>query len=109
MAWAGKILRVNLTKGTVTTEPLNREWARDFVGSRGLGSKYLINEIDPKVDPLSPEQQDHLGHRPAHGDHGVHRGTLHRYHQRAADGRHCLFQLGWLLGRRASRWPAGTW
>ena len=36
MAWAGKILRVNLTKGTVTTEPLNREWARDFVGSRGL-------------------------------------------------------------------------
>ncbi|MEY2658566.1 MAG: hypothetical protein RLZZ395_2308, partial [Pseudomonadota bacterium] len=25
MAWAGKILRVNLSKGTVTTEPLNRE------------------------------------------------------------------------------------
>ena len=39
MAWAGKILRVNLTKGTVTSEPLNREWARDYVGSRGLGSK----------------------------------------------------------------------
>ncbi|MEY3627880.1 MAG: aldehyde ferredoxin oxidoreductase family protein [Limnohabitans sp.] len=57
MAWAGKILRVNLTKGTVTTEPLNREWARDFVGSRGLGSKYLINEIDPKVDPLSPDNK----------------------------------------------------
>ena len=57
MAWAGKILRVNLSKGTVTTEPLNREWARDFVGSRGLGSKYLINEIDPKVDPLSPDNK----------------------------------------------------
>ncbi len=57
MAWAGKILRVNLTKGTVTTEPLNREWARDFVGSRGLGSKYLISEIDPKVDPLSPDNK----------------------------------------------------
>ena len=57
MAWAGKILRVNLTKGTVTTEPLNREWARDYVGSRGLGSKYLINEIDPQVDPLSPDNK----------------------------------------------------
>jgi aldehyde:ferredoxin oxidoreductase len=57
MAWAGKILRVNLTKGTVTTEPLNREWARDYVGSRGLGSKYLISEIDPKVDPLSPDNK----------------------------------------------------
>ncbi|MFZ9554921.1 MAG: aldehyde ferredoxin oxidoreductase family protein [Limnohabitans sp.] len=57
MAWAGKILRVNLSKGTVTTEPLNREWARDFVGSRGLGSKYLISEIDPKVDPLSPDNK----------------------------------------------------
>ncbi len=54
MAWAGKILRVNLTKGTVTTEPLNREWARDYVGSRGLGSKYLVTEIDPQVAPLSP-------------------------------------------------------
>jgi len=27
------------------------------VGSRGLGSKYLINEIDPKVDPLSPDNK----------------------------------------------------
>ncbi|MFZ9666296.1 MAG: aldehyde ferredoxin oxidoreductase N-terminal domain-containing protein, partial [Limnohabitans sp.] len=57
MAWAGKILRVNLTQGTVTTEPLNREWARDYVGSRGLGSKYLISEIDPQVDPLSPDNK----------------------------------------------------
>ena len=57
MAWAGKILRVNLTKGTVTSEPLNRQWARDYVGSRGLGSKYLISEIDPKVDPLSPDNK----------------------------------------------------
>jgi len=54
MAWAGKILRVDLTKGTVTSEPLNTAWARDYVGSRGLGSKYLVEEVDAKVDPLSP-------------------------------------------------------
>lgn len=57
MSWAGKILRVNLTTGTVAVEPLNRQWARDYVGSRGLGSKYLTSEIDPKVDPLSPENK----------------------------------------------------
>jgi aldehyde:ferredoxin oxidoreductase len=54
MAWAGKILRVDLTKGTVKSEPLNTAWARDYVGSRGLGSKYLVEEVDAKVDPLSP-------------------------------------------------------
>ncbi|MGC4365134.1 aldehyde ferredoxin oxidoreductase family protein [Hydrogenophaga sp. R2] len=57
MSWAGKILRVNLTAGTVTTEPLNKEWARAYLGSRGLGSKYLISEVDPKVDPLSAENK----------------------------------------------------
>ena len=57
MAWAGKILRVNLTAGTVKSEPLNMQWAKDYLGSRGLGSKYLISEIDPKVDPLSPDNK----------------------------------------------------
>jgi len=57
MAWAGKILRVNLTAGTVQSEPLNMQWAKEYLGSRGLGSKYLISEINPKVDPLSPENK----------------------------------------------------
>jgi aldehyde:ferredoxin oxidoreductase len=54
MSWAGKILRVDLTAGTVKSEPLNMGWAREYLGSRGLASKYLTSEIDPKVDPLSP-------------------------------------------------------
>ena len=53
MSWAGKILRVNLTAGTVTSEPLNSNWARAYIGSRGLAAKYLTTEVDPKVDPLS--------------------------------------------------------
>lgn len=57
MSWAGKILRVNLTAGTVKTEALNTEWARSYIGSRGLGSKYLVSEVDPKVDPLSPDNK----------------------------------------------------
>ena len=57
MSWAGKILRVNLTAGTVKSEPLNMAWARAYIGSRGLGSKYLISEVDPKVDPLSADNK----------------------------------------------------
>jgi aldehyde:ferredoxin oxidoreductase len=57
MSWAGKILRVNLTAGTVTSEPLNMDWARAYLGSRGLGSKYLVEEVSPKVDPLSADNK----------------------------------------------------
>ena len=53
MSWAGKILRVNLTAGSVKSEPLNMDWARTYIGSRGLATKYIVEEVDPKVDPLS--------------------------------------------------------
>lgn len=55
MAWQGKILSVDLSAGTVATEPLNMEWAHDFLGERGLGTKYLIENMDPAADALSPE------------------------------------------------------
>ncbi|HJW11108.1 MAG TPA: aldehyde ferredoxin oxidoreductase N-terminal domain-containing protein, partial [Albitalea sp.] len=57
MSWAGKILRVNLTTGTVKSEPLNMDWARAYLGSRGLATKYFVDEVDAKVDPLSPENK----------------------------------------------------
>ena len=57
MGWARKILRVNLNKGTCTPEPLNMEWAQQYLGQRGLATKYFCAEVDPKVDPLSPENK----------------------------------------------------
>ena len=57
MSWAGKILRVNLTAGTVRSEPLNMDWARAYLGSRGLATKYIVEEVDPKVDPLGPDNK----------------------------------------------------
>lgn len=57
MAWTRKILRVNLTEGTCVSEPLNMEWALQYLGQRGLGTKYLMEEMDPKVDPLSPDNK----------------------------------------------------
>ena len=40
MSWQGKILRVNLNTHEITPEALNMEWARDYIGERGLGTKY---------------------------------------------------------------------
>ena len=57
MGWNRKVLRVNLTEGTCTDEPLNMQWADEYLGSRGLATKYLVSEIDPKVDPLAPENK----------------------------------------------------
>jgi aldehyde:ferredoxin oxidoreductase len=54
MAWTKNVLRVNLEAGTCIPEPLNMAWAQDFLGQRGLGTKYLVEETDPKVEPFSP-------------------------------------------------------
>ena len=56
-AWTGTILRIDLAAGTIVKEPLNTDAAHDYVGARGLGTKYFCDEVDPKVDPLSPENK----------------------------------------------------
>lgn len=53
----GKILRINLKAKTINVEPLNLEEAKKFIGGRGLGTKMLMDEIDPKIDALSPENK----------------------------------------------------
>lgn len=55
--WTGTVLRVNLTTKQVTKESLREDWARDYVGGRGLGARYLLAEVDPQVDPFSPENK----------------------------------------------------
>ena len=57
MAWAKRILRVDLTSGTISEEPLNMDWAMDYLGQRGLATKYFVEEVDPKVDPLSADNK----------------------------------------------------
>lgn len=55
MGWQRKVLRVNLTEMTSEIEPLNMEWAQQYLGERGLGTKYLYENMDPAVDSLAPE------------------------------------------------------
>ncbi|HEV8711988.1 MAG TPA: aldehyde ferredoxin oxidoreductase family protein [Candidatus Binatia bacterium] len=55
--WTGTVLRVNLTTKQVSKESLQEDWAREFVGGRGLGARYLSEEVNPQVDPFSPENK----------------------------------------------------
>ncbi len=57
MAWANNVLRVNLSDGSISNEPLNMEWAAKYLGQRGLASKYLTEEIDPRCDALGPDNK----------------------------------------------------
>ena len=53
MGWARKILRVDLSNGTCKSEALNMEWAQQYLGQRGLATKYFVEEVAATVDPLS--------------------------------------------------------
>jgi len=55
--WTGTVLRINLTTRQVTKEPLQEEWAHNYIGGRGLGARYLLQEVDPNVEPFSPENK----------------------------------------------------
>jgi len=54
-AYGGKILRVNLTTGKVSTEPLSEKLAKDYIGGIGLGIKLLMDNSKPGTDPFDPD------------------------------------------------------
>jgi len=52
-----KLLRINLTAMEVSEVTLPEEVLRKFLGGSGLGAKLLLDEVDPNVDPLTPENK----------------------------------------------------
>jgi len=50
----GDLLRVDLSTRTVATEAIPEELVRDYVGGKGIGTHYLLDEVGPDVDPLGP-------------------------------------------------------
>ncbi|MCD6508800.1 MAG: aldehyde ferredoxin oxidoreductase family protein [Thermoprotei archaeon] len=55
--YAGRILRVDLSKRSVKIEELDRKLIRGFLGGRGFNVKRLYDEVPKGVDPLSPENK----------------------------------------------------
>jgi len=54
-AYAGKILRVNLTTRKISTEPLSEKMARDYIGGIGLGIRLLMDNSRPGADAFDPD------------------------------------------------------
>ncbi len=67
--WTGKLLRVDLSAGTARSEAIPEDWLRDYIGGRGLGDRYLFEEVDPRVDPLGPENKLIFATGPLTGTH----------------------------------------
>ena len=56
--YVGKLLRVDLTKGTVKEESLpNEDVLKKYVGCFGLGLRILYDEVPPSVKPADPENR----------------------------------------------------
>ncbi len=95
--YMGKLLRVNLTTGTIKVEELDFELAKKFVGGRGLGTKMLFDEIDPKIDALSPENKIFFINGPMSGT------------PTPTGGRYMVVTKSPLSGTIASSNSGGTW
>lgn len=52
--YAGKMLFVDLTKGTTEVKELAEDTAMRFIGGYGIGARVLYDVMRPGVDPLGP-------------------------------------------------------
>ncbi|TYL38135.1 aldehyde ferredoxin oxidoreductase [Natronococcus pandeyae] len=55
MARGETVVRVDLADESVRSEPVPDAWRRKFVGGKGLGARYLYEELDAGTDPLGDE------------------------------------------------------
>ena len=95
--WIGEILRVDLTSGKVSIEELDENFAKKFVGGRGLGVKILYDELEPKIDPLSPENKLIFATGPVTGT------------RAPTSGRHCVVSKSPLTGTIFDSHSGGFW
>ena len=52
---SGKILRVDLTRGTIETQHFDEEFYRLYPGGKALAAYFLLRELPKGIEPLSPD------------------------------------------------------
>ena len=65
--WMGKILRINLTNGKITREPIEAELCHQYIGGKGFAIKYLYDEIKTSIAPLGVKNKIIFAAGPACG------------------------------------------
>jgi aldehyde:ferredoxin oxidoreductase len=53
----GKVLRINLSTGAISIEPIGEKFCRKYLGGAGFTAYFLWKEVKPKIDPLGPENK----------------------------------------------------
>jgi aldehyde:ferredoxin oxidoreductase len=53
-SFGSKVAHIDLSRGRVEIRPAPEEWVHKYIGGRGLGVRYVL-ENGPQVDPLSPD------------------------------------------------------
>ncbi len=53
--YASQVLFVDLTSGKVESRATPRSWLEDYIGGWGLAVRYFYDTVDPRTDPLAPE------------------------------------------------------
>jgi aldehyde:ferredoxin oxidoreductase len=53
--YMGKILNVDLSKGTIHEEALDEQLCRDYIGGYGIGARLLYERMPAGADPLGPD------------------------------------------------------
>jgi aldehyde:ferredoxin oxidoreductase len=56
-AWAGKILRVDLSEREYMIEDMDPYFAKTYMGAQGTATRILYDEVDPTIDGLDPENK----------------------------------------------------
>jgi aldehyde:ferredoxin oxidoreductase len=53
--YAGKILRIDLSKEKIKKEELSKEVSKNYIGGRGRDAKVLFDELSPKTAALDKD------------------------------------------------------
>ncbi len=64
------VLRVNLSTGQIRKEAVPEQIIRNFVGGRGVGTKLVMDNIDPKIDAFDPRNPLIFATGPVTGTYG---------------------------------------
>ncbi|MBI2848003.1 MAG: aldehyde ferredoxin oxidoreductase family protein, partial [Chloroflexi bacterium] len=95
--YTGKMLRVDLSRGAISTETLDEEFCRKYIGGAGFITYYLLKEMEPGVDPLGPQNKLIFATGPVTGV------------AIPGNGRHCVGAKSPLTGGYAKSESGGHW
>ncbi len=99
--YAGKILMVDLTSGTMKDEVPAEDLYRDFIGGTGLGGEDSLRAAEAEGRSAGTGECPGLCYRPAHGNHRARQRKVYGRNQISRDRRLGRLELRRFLGADA--------